>query len=438
MKKHLTTLMALTAALAMPLTAMAQDAAQSISPADIFGSSANSSDAAPAQDDSAKAEENSAPAEDAAPAQAAAESSSDNAAQDNTTIDNSNAAQSADNSEPAPADTPANADDSAKSDAEPAVAENNDAKPKDASKDDVKDKEDDKGWGVNAVISFDLGLGAFTKHEYARRIRSRFGMEIGGFYTIPVIDVDIHAKTGFTQWMSKAGGSNGQYEFRWADSEIGLSRNIWEYKKGDFAVTFDADLSFVLPTSTASINAKLYTTIAPSLAVGLKLSKFSFGYGITYGHSFIKYTSLTFNPSEVDILSRSAGVELVNNNNIASGGILNEIELANQFAVGYQFIKQLSVGFAFVDSWTYDNGTNTLDDEFVSPNAKVGRGHSQLSVGAVALTYTPIKYASITLSMTSTQPWKTADNKTLRFPWFDTVSPSKNFTKFMLSATFQY
>ena len=304
-----------------------------------------------------------------------------------------------------------------------------------------KDDDDDKSWGVNAAIGFDLGLGAFTKDEYARKVRSRFTMTLGGYYTIPVIDTDIHLETGFSQWMSKAGGSNGKYEFRWSDTTIGLSREIWSYKSGEFSVAFNADLSFVLPTSKASINANLYTSIVPSLAASIKLWRFSLAYGITYSYNAHKYTSVTLDPDDIDVLSRSTGNEIIDSHNIAIGGVLAEHDLANQFVLGIECIRKvldLSIGFAFADSWTYDNGTITSDDEFVGKHAKVGRGHSQYSQGSLVLSYKPIKYATVSFGMVSTQPWKTADNKTLRFPWFDTESPSKNYTKFLLSATFQY
>ena len=308
-----------------------------------------------------------------------------------------------------------------------------------SSKDDKDD--DDKSWGVNAAIGFDLGLGAFTKDEYARKVRSRFTMTLGGYYTIPVIDTDIHLETGFSQWMSKAGGSNGKYEFRWSDTTIGLSREIWSYKSGEFSVAFNADLSFVLPTSKASINANLYTSIVPSLAASIKLWRFSLAYGITYSYNAHKYTSVTLDPDDIDVLSRSTGNEIIDSHNIAIGGVLAEHDLANQFVLGIECIRKvldLSIGFAFADSWTYDNGTITSDDEFVGKHAKVGRGHSQYSQGSLVLSYKPIKYATVSFGMVSTQPWKTADNKTLRFPWFDTESPSKNYTKFLLSATLKY
>ena len=333
------------------------------------------------------------------------------------------------------------ADDAEKSDKAADVKEEKSAKNADSKDENAKD-DDDKDWGVNADIKFTLGLGAFTKDEHARKIRSRFIFDVGGFYTIPVIDVSVHAETGFNQWLSKGGGSNGKYEFRWQDSNIGFTRNIWEYnnKPKEFSVSFDADLSFAIPTSKASWTTNLYTTITPTLSAGLKLGPLGFSYSITYGHNFHKYTSSTYDPSDVDILSRASGNELLGKHDIAMGGILNEIELVNKFAITYKFIKQLSlaVAFGFADFWTYSTKSNRENDEYVAKYAKVGRGHGQMSAGAIALSYTPIKYLTLTLGMESNQPWKTADQKTYRFPWFDTVSPSKNYTDFFFQIAGQY
>ncbi|MCL2326126.1 MAG: hypothetical protein FWC40_06505 [Proteobacteria bacterium] len=306
--------------------------------------------------------------------------------------------------------------------------------------DDEAGEKADKRWKVGATAGFDLGLGAFVSHEYARRVRSRFTMSVNGSYKIPVIDVTVSASTGFSQWMSKAGGSNGIYEFRWSDSDLSLSRKIWGYKSGDFAFNLAGGLGFTLPTSKASLQSDLYTSIVPSLSASVSLAKFSLSYSIAYSHSFHKYTSMTLNPSDVDVLSRSTGIELIGSNAIAIDGVLTEIALANQFVFGYSFLDNLalSVGLGFMDAWSYDNGTITKDDEYVSENAKVGRGHKQYSMGTVTLSYLPIEYLTLSLSMVSMQPWKTADNKTLRFPWFDTVSPAKNYTTFLFTASFKY
>ena len=315
----------------------------------------------------------------------------------------------------------------------------------DATKDGDKAEEDDKGWGLSASLAFDLGIGAFTKHEYARRVRSRMIMELSGYYTIPVIDVDVSLTTGFSVWLSKAGDSNGKHGFRWADSSINFSREIWSIKSKvsnitDIGFSINADLGFTLPTSQASITSKLYTQIVPTLAFAFTLDKFSLSYSITYAHSFNKYTSIAMNPDDVDVLSRTNGTELIGASAIAVDGVLTEIELANVISVGYRFLDNfgLTIGLGIAAAWTYNNGTISNDDELTNPNAHVGRGHQQFSQGIVALNYQPAKWVNLSFSMVSTQPWKSADNKTILFPWFDAVTPSKNYTKFMIGAQFQY
>ncbi|MFA5624329.1 MAG: hypothetical protein WC966_04655 [Bradymonadales bacterium] len=304
--------------------------------------------------------------------------------------------------------------------------------------DEEADKEE-KSWGVAADLTFDLGVGAFVKNKYARRVRSKFGFEASGYYKIPVIDTNIELATGFTAWMSKAGGSNGVHEFRWTDSYIGFSRELYSYKGELLRFMLNAGLGFAIPTSKASWTTNLYTSIMPQLGMGLKIARFGVFYAVRYSHNFNKYTSASVDPNEVDALSRSAGNELLSRTDIAIAGVLTEIELVNAFSLSYDILDELvlSVGFAFADFWTYDS-ESLNDDDYTNPNAKPGRGHGQMSAGSVALAYTPWRYTTITFFLKSEQPWKQKDNKELRFPWFDTISYSKNYTKFGVTATFRY
>lgn len=429
MKKHLTILTALSAALLLPTAALAQDAVNTES--NDGASSAVAPETAPAEAAASESASTEAPVETNAPAQASAP------------VDASGKTEAQlKNEKLEEAQRRFNAGEVGRYVYVPPEKDESAVDADGETKDSDDEEKDDKSWHVFANATFDLGLGAFTKDEHARKIRSRFAFAFGASYTIPVIDVTIAAETGFSQWMSKAGGSNGKYEFRWADTTVGLSREIWSYKDKDTKFNFDlaAGLDFTLPTSKASISQNLYTTIAPTLGFNIGLAGLSFSYAITYAHSFHEYTSSTYDPSEVDILSRSTGNEILSAHDVAAGGVLPEIAVINEFALTYKFIEQLAlaVGLGFGDIWSYDNGTITKDDEFVGMYSKVGRGHSQYSKGTLALTYTPISYLSLTLGMTSTQPWKTADNKTVRFPWFDTVSPSKNYTKFLFNIAFIY
>ena len=75
---------------------------------------------------------------------------------------------------------------------------------------------------------------------------------------------------------------------------------------------------------------------------------------------------------------------------------------------------------------TAPNGLPTT--VFTNANADVGRGHFQLTSGAIRLSYVASQYFMATISLSSQQPWKTADNKSYRFPFFDFESTANNFT----------
>jgi len=125
---------------------------------------------------------------------------------------------------------------------------------------------------------------------------------------------------------------------------------------------------------------------------------------------------------------------------IAEGGVLPEMSMGHRFGVSYSILDQLkfSVGFGFSDAWTYDNGSITQEDEFTAENADTGRGHSQMTNGSIGLSYTPFRYLTASLSLSSSQPWKTADNQGYRFPFFDFEGTANNFTNIRFGLSGRY
>jgi hypothetical protein len=297
----------------------------------------------------------------------------------------------------------------------------------------------DRDWQISLSSSLGVGSGAFVDDANARRTRVRFGLDFGGSYTIPNTSLNISASTGFTQWLSRGSNSDQQEPqlFRWSDSSISFFHPIYAF---DFGLRFMGNLSFVIPTSTASQQTNLYTTVNPTLIVLQRFGNLTFQYVLDYSHNFNKYTSTVYDPSEVDILSRNGGTEQLNDGLVASSGVLNEITLFNSFGVNYNFFDSFlfSIRFGFADFWTYDNGTITEADEFTSPYADSSRGHGQSSFGVLRFTYNPSNYLSAAISMSTQQPWKTRDNQGYRFPFFDFESPANNFTNFNLVVTAFY
>ena len=302
----------------------------------------------------------------------------------------------------------------------------------------LQEEDGDKDWGVGATAGLSVGIGSFVSNEYARRNRVRYSLGLDGNYTIPVAEVAVSLYTGFSQWLTEGGGSQSKQEFRWQDTELSFSREIHKFE--ETGIRFGGSLGMTIPTSTFSRTAGLYTTLSPGLSVSGAIGDASLSYSVTYSHNFNKYTSLTFDPDDVDVLSRTNGTEAIAADTIAVDGVLTEMMLSNSFRVNYRIIDELSlgIGFGFSDYWTYNNSTISAEDEYTADNARVGRGHGQSTNGSFSLTYSPIRYLSITARASSAQPWKTDDNKGYRFPFWDFESPSMNYTNIGLSVAGRY
>lgn len=297
---------------------------------------------------------------------------------------------------------------------------------------------DSKDWSVGVSTGISVGLGSFYPTDEGGTTRVSWNMGFSGSYTIPVIDVTVSAGTGFTQFLSRGGGSQEPQEFRWSDTDLTLSRSIYTIPVVDIGIS--GSLSYTIPTSRYSIATGSYGSLSPGLSFNWALGGLSLGYSIGYSYNFYEYTSTTFDPSEVDIIGRNGGTEMVASDAIAEPGVLTEHSLSNSFRVGYRFLEDFSVGmsFGFNDSWTFDNGTITQPDEYTSEYADSARGHSQGMSGALRFSYSPIRYLSMSLSLSSAQPWKTADNKGYRFPFFDTEGPQSNRTRLGFSISGSY
>jgi len=155
-------------------------------------------------------------------------------------------------------------------------------------------------------------------------------------------------------------------------------------------------------------------------------------YFVRWRQNFHRFTSSTYDPTEVDVLSRTGGNEVVDNDAVADGGVLPNFSLTNAVILNYSFLGSflVSVVFGFADTWTYNV---TPGDELTSEFADAGRGHRQISFGTVSVTYNPVPNLSTTLSLDSAQPWKASDNSGFRFPFFAFESTANNFPTLTLS-----
>lgn len=132
------------------------------------------------------------------------------------------------------------------------------------------------------------------------------------------------------------------------------------------------------------------------------------------------------------ILSRQSAVE---DGSAGSGGRLNDNwALSSSANIGWQFTSDLSAAVSF---GIYNYFRFTVPEDFSDP-ALSRTGRTDLTSGSVEVSYRLLEHLALDFGVMSTQPALTADNRSLRFPFYDFISPSNNFTRWYLTANLTY
>lgn len=180
------------------------------------------------------------------------------------------------------------------------------------------------------------------------------------------------------------------------------------------------------PTSYESQFRNLYLSAAAGFDLTRLFGPVFLTYTFRFNKNFNKYTVATV-PKDADrpvIAARSGGAEdlggsLATGANNTSFSIYNSLMASVILSDEWTFTLQ----WAIANAWTYFAGPNDL---YKAPDAKSGRGQRDVMYGVVDLTYQPWANVGFSLGLSTQQPVKTADNKTIRFPFWDIHTPGEN------------
>lgn len=180
------------------------------------------------------------------------------------------------------------------------------------------------------------------------------------------------------------------------------------------------------PTSLESSYQKLYLSAAAGFDLTRMIGPVYITYTFRFNKNFHKYTVSTV-PDDKEypvIAARRGGVEdlggyLATGKNNISFSVFNSLMASVIFSDEWTFTLQ----WAVANAWTYFVAPN---DPFKADAAKSGRGQRDVMYGVVDLTYQPFQHFGFSVGLSTQQPVKTADNKTIRFPFWDVHTPGDN------------
>ncbi|TVR02535.1 MAG: hypothetical protein EA398_07320 [Deltaproteobacteria bacterium] len=294
---------------------------------------------------------------------------------------------------------------------------------------------------LNASLSFQSTLG----HLFRDSLQARSGMSSSlglsaSYQFAPSVSASLSG--GYLQYLTRYGGSVSRYEGRFQDITVGASHaSVW--REPTTGINLALGGSAILPTSAASRFTQLYTTLGASMTLSRSFGGFSLSLQQRGSKNFHRYTSIVADLDRypIDALARAESIERITETRVAlQTGLLTSHALATQLTAAYRIIPGLSVSasYALSNSWTYDNGTITEQDEFTSPNARVGRGYRQGSLGSFGVRYAFLDHYSAGLNFSTAMSPRSADNSRLRFPFWDFESGNLQYTTVSLSLSGSY
>lgn len=259
----------------------------------------------------------------------------------------------------------------------------------------------------------------------------------------PVFSLDEHQSLslswGFSFEYTQPDNAEGR---RYVPEDVSLSyahRSLWTNEATGLRLGGMARI--LLPTSYESrFNGTLFNALA-----GPTLSRSFFGekLSLSLASRFVKYfprspnRGLSRDDPRTDTGPAPAGSSFTlpsaycrDEAAFCSGGSLNaNYAFHNTVSGSYALNDKLSLSASFGIRNVFKFA---VPEEHADPDLpRVGR--SDLTVGELSLSWQMLPRLGLSGGVSSTQPALTADNRALRFPLYDFVSPANNFTTWFLS-----
>jgi len=221
-----------------------------------------------------------------------------------------------------------------------------------------------------------------------------------------------------------------------SDLELGYVHNNL-YKIAPLGISVSPYISGVVGTSLASRYANRLGVIRVGSKFGYSYKKTMLMYETRVGKNFNRFTSPTVDAGLGVAFARDQGNEDLGGV-IAIGGRNIEFSWMNRGTAMFTLPSKLYLTFdyVFVKYFTYaaDN-----EDGLTPENGDSGRGVRDLTQSTIDLSWqTPKKELLLSVGASTSQSPLTSDNSSIRFPFFDFISPNSNRTTFYLALTGTY
>jgi len=323
---------------------------------------------------------------------------------------------------------------------------------------DESEDEPDKNWSIRGKIASRVGQGTFVNLENDSEVEGEqkpVGQafdRVNMVYTLnPTYDwkeFKFGAEFQLVHWLTSGGGIYGIPAAGGANDasavyfqDITLSGKWKGHTFDSIGLTLAPSLEIGLPTHKYSRNNTKYFDASGSLALTKRFfERVTFQGQIGAAKYFYRYKTPAVSLDRVgdeNVLYRPGEAEDLGNGLVSIGGYNLSHSFSAGAAANVEIVDRLSasISYFFINFYSYQGPDR---DEFTADAAQPGTNLSQVVSTGVSLSYETNDWLSLNLGTGSYMSPKTADNKSFRFPFWNTQGAAANRSWLELGATATY
>lgn len=303
------------------------------------------------------------------------------------------------------------------------------------------------GLSLSLSTSMSFGQSTFqTGSSYARDPMVDWSLSLSSSYMFSD-GTRLSANASMSQELTDANGDDQPYTLIFSDLGLGASRPIYRFQNGP---ALFGSVSVQLPMSTASRVETLRASTGARITASQQFGGIAFSLGSGFRKNFHKYTVPTRDPRTGDRLqtrdglvveevvtgiARTGGSELAGATYFDGESNNTSMIWSNSLSAFYQATDKLGLNISYnlSHSWTYESFPL---DEYSGVGAREGRGRRDSHGGSLSANYQALDQLSLGAGMATGGPTRTADDKHIRFPFFNFYGPESNMTTFFISVTY--
>jgi hypothetical protein len=283
----------------------------------------------------------------------------------------------------------------------------------------------------------EMGSGTFVVNESSRNEYVAWSASLMPGYQFSD-RTRIQLSMGLSQELTQSDSASVPHQLMISDLKLAVSRPIYRWDSG---TQISGAIGAVAPTSLRSRFEGLYTAVDARLLFQQPLGDFFFGFTTSFRKNFHQYTSPILTASDLNASGglRTALARENGNERVAAGiavGSQNNTSFSwtNSLLVAYSFTDKLSLGvmYALATGWAYNSYPR---DNLTAVGAVPGNRKGQASTADVGFTYTALDNLALDAGVRTLTTPRTADGKSLRFPFYEFSNAELNLSVFYVAAT---